>query len=54
MSLVAVGQGPTIVASPEISSVMDLGPLFSSRPVYYRFVCKLNRVRTGLVLDLVS
>ncbi|KAL5255873.1 hypothetical protein ACHWQZ_G011188 [Mnemiopsis leidyi] len=37
VSLVAVGQGPTIVASPEISSVMDLGPLFSSRPVYYRF-----------------
>ena len=36
ISLVAAGQGPTIVASPEISPVMDLGPLFSSRPVYYR------------------
>ena len=37
VTLAAVGQGPTIVSTPEISPIMDLGPLFSARPVSYRF-----------------
>ena len=37
VNLSAVGTGTTIVSNPLLSPTMNLGPLFSSRPVTYKF-----------------